>query len=66
MYSCHYCNSKSVLISLVIGYRTNLIFGAGDIGGDSAFLLFGAHFPLSTALVRAHRWPVHGGRSLIL
>lgn len=53
-------------MSLVIGYRTNLIFGAGDIGGDTAFLLFGAHLPLPTALIGAHRWPVHGGRSLIL
>ena len=46
-------------------YHTNLIFGASDIGGDGAFLLFGAHLP-PTALVGAHRWHVHGGCSLIL
>ena len=53
-------------MSLVKGYRTNLVFGASNIGCDGAFLLFGAHLPLPTALVGAHRWPVHGGRSLIL
>lgn len=46
--------------------RTDLILGARDIGGDGALLLFGAHLPLPTALVGAYRWPVHGGRSLIL
>lgn len=49
-----------------VNCNTNLIFCAGDVGGDSAFLLFAVHLPLPTALVGAHRWPVHGGRSLIL
>lgn len=46
--------------------HTNFILGARYIGGDGALLLFGAQLPLPTALVGAYRWPVHGGRSLIL
>lgn len=49
-----------------IGYHTDLIFGASDIGADGAFFLLRVHLPLPAALVQAHRWPVHGGRSLIL
>lgn len=47
-------------------YRTDLILGASDVGADGSFLLFGARFPLPSVQVGAYRWPVHGGRSLIL
>lgn len=47
-------------------YNTNFIFCASDVSGNGAFFLFGVHLPLPAALVGAHRWPVHGGRSLIL
>lgn len=47
-------------------HRTDLILGSSHIGGDSAFLLLGAHLPLPAALGGAYRWHAHGGRSLIL
>lgn len=64
---CCSCYMKSLYkLQLDLGLHTNLIFGASDIGGDSTLLLFASHLPLSTAMVGAHRWPVHGGCSVIL
>lgn len=66
IFTKYFCILSSIMTFRKHFYCTNLIFGASNIGTDSAFLLFAVHFPFPSALVGAHRWHVHGGRSLIL